>query len=157
MAVALTNSKFGNDYRIILAGIVTAIRAAWPDVIKVYADRNVIEDPNTPRAVIVPGDIEMISGGSDPRSSGIKTILQVFPFSIFLVERITASMDVIEHKVNRADALIDQLMSDVKFLGVYELPQVTAVKMAEEEPDPKVMILQIDFTVQALNWKHGAA
>jgi hypothetical protein len=157
VAVALTNSKFGDDYRAVLAGIVAAIRAAWPDVIKVYADRNLIEDPNTPRAVVVPGDIDMISGGSDPRSSGIKTILQVFPFSIFLVERITQDMDVIERKVSRADALIDQLMADVQFLGVYELPQVTAVKMAEEEPDPKVMILQIDFNVQCLNWKHGAA
>lgn len=150
----LTQSRFGEDYLAILAGIVDAINAAWPDVTKVYADRNVLEDHVTPRAVIVPGDIDFISGGSDPQSSTIKTVLQVFPFSIFLIERYTGGMDVIEHKVGRADLLIAQLMANRQFLTAYELPQVTGVKMAEEEPDPKSIITQIDFRVQCLNWKH---
>lgn len=152
----LTNSNFGTDLKAIIAGIVDAIREAWPDVVKVHVDRNIIEDPTTPRAVIVPGGVNMISGGSDPGSSTIKTVLQQFSFSIFLIERITEGADIIGDKIDRADALIDELMASSQFLGTYELPMVPRVELAEEEPDMKRTVLQIDFEVQCLNWKHGA-
>lgn len=156
MADPQTNSRFGPDLKEMLAGITAAIRAAWPDVLKVYADRNLIEDSFTPRAVIVPDGVTMIAGGSDPASSTIKMVLQQYRFSIFLVERITDSMDVIERKIDRADALIGQLMASRQFLGAYELPLVPRVELAEEEPDRAVSILQIDFEVQCQNWKHEA-
>jgi hypothetical protein len=153
----LTKSRFADDFKAILAGIENDIRAAWPDVLKVHADRNVIEDPTTPRAVIVPDGVTMISGGSDPASSGIKTVLQQFRFSIFLIDRMTPNQDVIAVKVDRADLLIEQLMESRQYIGVYELPQVTRVELAEQEPDPRYSILQIDFECQTLNWKHEAA
>lgn len=155
MAV-LTNSRFGDDLKAIIEGITADIRTAWPDVIKVYADRNLMDDPNTPRAVIVPAGVQMIAGGSDPASSGIKTILQRYAFSIFLVERVTDKMDVIERKIDRADAMVGQLMANRQYLSVYELPIVTQVVIAEEEPDRKESVLQIDFEVQAVNYKHEA-
>lgn len=149
----LTYSRFGDDFRTLIEGITLAIKTAWPDVPKVYADRNLIEDANRPRAVIVPVALDYSKGQG---VSTVRTVAQVYQFSIFLVESITQSMDVIERKATRADALIYELMKNDRFLNVFMEPMITAVGLAEEEPDPKQSVLRVDFTCYTENWRHGA-
>lgn len=147
----LTNSKFGDDLKVVIAGIVADITAACPDVQKIYVDRSLNEAAHSRFAVVVPGGVQM---GFEEAS--LPTVLQSASFSIYWVEKVTDDDAVIANKIDRADAIIDQLMAAIHYLGIYELPMVPRVIFAEQEPSRDRSILQIDFTVRWVNWRHAA-
>lgn len=150
--MALEYSKFGDALKAIIEGIDAAIETAWNDVPgeRRFVDRNQTECTTLPYSVVVPHDVQM-----DLSVVSVREILQIFSFTIYLIDEIEPDSNLVYQKINRADAVIELLMASNHFLSMYELPIVTRVSIAEADPDPAVSVLEIDFTVQAANYKHS--